>query len=245
MKWLTQIKSTQQSFTPKTGDIYININNKNLILNNLASKEFYWHIINSNKHIPSSIQKWSASYSTLTQDPNQEWKNLFNSVFKYSRETKLQSFQFKIMHRTIACRHWLSNIRIIDSNICLFCKNDPDTIQHFFLLCENVNFVWVAYNKWWYGLTKENIIDIAETNKLQQNILLGFPDHSDKTLVLNFCILLAKYYIYTIKINKCNNFFLPDYLILLKSKLKQEEYILKKNNKSHKFEKYSFILNSI
>ena len=110
MKWLSQIKNTQQIFTPKTSDIYININNKKLILNNIASKESYWHIINSNKHKPSSIQKWSASYPTLTQELNQEWKNLFNLVFKYSQETKLQSFQFKIIHRpnsmkTLAIKH--------------------------------------------------------------------------------------------------------------------------------------------
>jgi len=244
-EWIKRIKHTQTIPTPNTTEINIIINNKIQKLNITTSKDFYWHIINANTYSPTCIKKWSETFPTLNKEYNQEWKNIFNTVFKICRETKLQSFQFKITHRIISCNKWLFNIKISDSETCSFCKSDTDTIQHFFLLCHNVNCFWVSFNNWWLRLTEQNLINIAEPQKLQQSILLGFPDHSEKIEVLNYCILLAKHFIYNRKMNKCNNFCILEYLIYLKSKLNLEKYILKKINKENSFSKFVFIMENI
>ena len=244
-KWIEKINSINNALPPGNTTIKIKINNNQKYLNMISSKEFYWHIINTITHTPTCIPKWSETYTSLSNTSNQEWKNIFKKAFTICRETKLQSFQFSIIHRTIACNHWLFNIKITDSDICLFCNSQSDTIQHFFLLCDNVNNFWVAFNNWWHRLTKQNLIDIAEPNKLQQNILFGFPDHSETTEVLNYCTLQAKYYIYIKKMNKLNDLFLLDYLIGLKKKLYQEKHIQTVNDKYHKFTIFLFVLDNI
>ncbi len=44
------------------------------------------------------------------------------SVFHITRETKLQSFQYRILHRTITCRK-LYDMKLDDSPNCLYCNN--------------------------------------------------------------------------------------------------------------------------
>jgi hypothetical protein len=241
IEWIKKIKNTQHKLSPKNYELNIKINNKTRILNTASSKDFYWHIINLNHHTPTCIQKWAETYKSLDKTYNQEWKNIFNLTFKICRETKLQSFQYRILHRTIPCNKWLFNIKIRDSDTCSFCKNESDTVQHFFLLCDNVNHFWVSFNNWWSRLTNKNLISLAEPNKLQQNILFGFLNPSNEIHVLNYCILLAKYYIYIHRLNKCQELFLLDYLIYLKQKLNQEKYILESQNQAKRFEKFSFV----
>ncbi len=57
---------------------------------------------------------------------------------------------------------------------------------------------------------------------VEENIILGFPVTSTEDIVLNFCLILAKHYIYTCKRNEANLFFL-NFLALLKFKLNLEE----------------------
>jgi len=243
--WIKLINSNLKIPISGASEIKININNKYKNLDQCSSKDFYWHLINITNHIPSCITKWSTIYSSLNDAHTSEWKAIFNHPFKTCRETKLQSLQFKIIHRTIACNHWLYNIKIAENNTCIFCNSHPDTIEHFFLLCNNVNHFWVSFNNWWKGLTNQNLIEINIPSKLQQNILFGFPDHTDTTSVLNYCILQAKSYIYNKKINKLNDMFLLDFLIYLKAKLNQEKYILTTINKQQKFSKFLFVLENL
>jgi hypothetical protein len=243
--WKNQIKSFQNTLPKKNNDINIIVNNKKLTLNMTTSKEIYWHIINLEDFQPTYIKKWNETYSHLNNALNEEWNNIFNLPFKTCRETKLQSFQYRLIHRIIPCNKWLFNLKILDSNMCSFCNKEIDTIQHFFLLCENINLFWKTFNNWWYRLTKVNFTTISNTNRLQQNILFGFINPEYNTTVLNYCILQAKYYIYINKLNKYNNICILDFLIHLKSKLNQEKYICETSNHMEKFEKFQIILNNI
>ena len=246
VEWIRHIKNTHTNLPSTNTEINIKINDKVQELNMTSSKQFYWHIININKHHPTCILKWSEIYNTLNKSYNLQWKKIFNLSFYICRETKIQSFQYNIIHRTIACNRWLYNIKILDSDICIICNNnEPETIQHFFLLCNKVNHFWVSFNNWWVRLTGKILIKMAEPNNLQQCLLLGFPDQSEITEVLNYCVIHAKYFIYNRKINKCNDIFIMDYLIYLKLKLKQEKYISESNNREKKFTKFLFILDNI
>ena len=68
------------------------------------------------------------------------------------------------------------------------------------------------------------------------NIMLGFDCQKDEDLVLNFCLILAKYYIYTCKRNQMQIDFIG-YLNKLKQKLTTEEAIHFKNSTSNIFYK--------
>ncbi len=42
--------------------------------------------------------------------------------FKTDRDTQIQSFQFRIIHKTIACNEWLNNLTIKSTNNSSFCE---------------------------------------------------------------------------------------------------------------------------
>ncbi len=54
-------------------------------------------------------------------------------------DTVIQIFQYKIIHRTLACNEWLNNFKIKVDNSCLFCNN-VDSISHFLIDCSNNRF---------------------------------------------------------------------------------------------------------
>ncbi len=50
-----------------------------------------------------------------------------------TRDTQIQSFQFRIIHRTTTCNEWLNNLTIKTTNKCNFYEH-TDSIIPFFIL---------------------------------------------------------------------------------------------------------------
>ena len=73
---------------------------------------------------------------------------------------------------------------------------------------------------WWKRLTK---VDIRTSDHLKLCLLFGFPGDAPLITALNYCILVAKYFIYSNKMNDNNQFDFYSYLALLKQKLMMEE----------------------
>ncbi len=70
-------------------------------------------------------------------------------------------------------------------------------------------------------------------------MLFGFPGENKIFKVINFCILIAKYYIYSNKID------FYDYLVQLKQKLQIENIVCIDEGNPNKFKQFDFILNDI
>ncbi len=78
----------------------------------ISCKDYYWHIINKAKHEPTAKTKWSDIYNEFKEVDNDIWKRIIKMSFNTCRETKIQTFQYRIIHRTIPCNKWLFNIKI-------------------------------------------------------------------------------------------------------------------------------------
>ncbi len=63
--------------------------------------------------------------------------------------------------------------------------------------------------------------------------------------VINFCILIAKYYIYIQKLINSNKIDFYDYLVQLKQKLQIEQIICIDEGNPSKFKQFEFILDDI
>ncbi len=72
--------------------------------------------------------------------------------------------------------------------------------------------------------------DICEDHTAFECILFGFPGQTNNSILINYCILYAKFYIYTQTINNNNYFEFLCYLPVLKNGLLVEENICKANN---------------
>ncbi len=86
---------------------------------------------------------------------------LGKSIYKIPLQllgTQIQSFQFRIIHRTITCNKWLNNLNIKSKNKCNFCEQ-TDSMIHFLLTVKKTNQLWKTWTLWWKRLTGFDFID--------------------------------------------------------------------------------------
>ena len=75
-----------------------------------------------------------------------EWKTIFQRSFVVTRETRLHSFQYKIIHQIIMCQKKLFQITISDSPNCVVC-DQIDDLTHFLIQCRYVQIFWTELFK--------------------------------------------------------------------------------------------------
>ncbi len=172
------------------------VNKKYTSITKITCKDFYWHIIDKQKHTPTNIKKWCTIYTGFNDAEVSIWNRTFKIAFQICRDTKQQSFQYRIIHRIIPSNKWLKDRKIKDSSVCNFCDKCND-LQHFFLFCSKTHEFGNYWANWWKKRTNFNIKNHIN---LEECIIFGFPNNDDSTKVFNDCILLAKYHIYIQKL---------------------------------------------
>ncbi len=118
---------------------------------------------------------------------------MFKLTFITERDTKIQTFQYRLIQTTIPCNKWLHNITIKNCSVCDYCMN-VDDLPHFFIRCLKVKEFWLHWFNWLESLSG---IVIRNSQVIEECILFGFPSNSDVMQVFNFCIL----YLYPTSIN--------------------------------------------
>ncbi len=211
------------------------------MIDKFKSKDYYWEMISKKSKTPSCQQKWCESFPELKDVDKEVWDRIYRLPFRITRETKLQSFQYRLINRIIPCNKWLYNIRIKDNANCNYCECE-DNLQHFFLFCNKAKEFWSIWFNWWKYVTG---IDLSNCDVLTECILFGYPGTDDMIDVLNYCTLHAKYYIYIQKLMCDNNIDFCNYLVLLKRKLSEEKFICKQNDTTHNFVKFNLIFDSL
>ena len=93
----------------------------------------------------TAISKWSNYGINFSKT---DWKNIFILPFRTTTETKLQWLQLQIIHRIIPRNNFLFKIKVTDSPICSFCKEDLETIEHLFADCHIVKELWSNIEEW-------------------------------------------------------------------------------------------------
>ena len=109
----------------------------------------------------------------------------FNRIYQFTSSTKLQFFQFHLLHRIIFTNAKLFEWKLVQSPLCSFCGIEEETIKHFFIDC-NVTKLFFHKVKIWLG-------------KTWQDLFLG---NHDMPLCLEFSLIFAKKYLYDCKYKK-------------------------------------------
>jgi len=100
-------------------------------------------IVKKKNVVPAAVHKWSESFAI---DPV-VWPEIFSLPYQVCRETKLQSFQFRILHRIFPCNYYVSRWnKTVDSN-CEICK-ETDTLDHYFYYCVSSSKFWLSLCQW-------------------------------------------------------------------------------------------------
>ena len=214
------------------------IGNEMYNINSLTTRNIYVILIKKKYRDPTCMTKWYETYPGLSNTHDKLWSNIFKQPFAICRETSLQTFQYKLIHRLIFCQKKLFQMNLADSAICQYCK-EIDDIRHFFLFCSKANAFWNSFFNWWNSLGDIKIAHDCES--LEECVLFGFQIEGDIFNVMNYCILIAKNYIHCQKIHNDNNIDFFHFLVILKSKLTIERNICNCNNNNNNFEKFMFL----
>ncbi len=85
-----------------TSENIIKINNKMKAMEKVTCKELYWHLINIDVYNPSLVKKWSSQYPIFKEASTNVRPRIFKLPFITVRDTKIQTFQYRLIQKTIA-----------------------------------------------------------------------------------------------------------------------------------------------
>ena len=117
---------------------------------------------------------------------------VFKSLTKVSKETKLEEFQFKLIHRIVVTKRELFKYGIKADDECCFC-GDKDSIDHTFIDCPFTETFIQKVIHWFNTTNKSQISSTIE------EMLFGISGNSyDNSITrkLNYTI-----FYYTSKLN--------------------------------------------
>ena len=97
--WKCKFQIHTESFQ-RLSEFNIQITKKPKELFKLKSSEIYWELVNNKIKAPTALYTWIDLFPFLEK---LEWSEIFSLAHKISKEPYLQSFQFKILHRTVNC----------------------------------------------------------------------------------------------------------------------------------------------
>ena len=184
---------------------------------------------------PTAVNRWTEDFPIN----NEDWPLIFKLPYIATRDTYLQSLQFKFIHRIISCKKWLFTQKVIDSPYCNSCPDEVDDLIHHFVDCKGLNNFWNSLESWW---NRTGNYQVKITNK---HIIFGFYYDIYSFSSINFVILLAKSYIYRqVYLEHTVDFY--NFLPLLKSKLEIEKSICISSGRSQSFDdKWSLIIDNL
>ena len=234
--WKQILKDNNTSSIPLLEGIQITLQNKTVDIQNVKNRFIYAHFVARYKEIPTAVSRWTDLYQINTED----WPQIFKTPFRVCRETRLQTLQYKILHRIYPCQNYLSKWNIDINEQCNYCSS-ADTLTHHFYSCESTHSLWTSLTRLWFNSTGVGIT-LSETD-----VIFGCPnDNNDEILNgLNFCIIYVKYYISNCKYEKRKCIFL-EFLYLLKYRLEVERYLCSVNNQQILFqERFDCLMDNI
>ena len=156
-----------------------------------GGKDMY-NVLNKNICTVTSEKKWEDVLD-LREIP---WHKVNSYCLLFSQSTKFRWFQYRIIHRILGTNSFLAKIKLRDSNLCTFCKEVPETVEHLFWGCHIVSELWQELSNWIFE--KTNI-------ELPLNLILvlfGIMSNRGVNFVKNKIILLTKFYIFRVKVNE-------------------------------------------
>lgn len=226
IEWRASIESEQtESVSVENVNLNIDVDTSGKSIECVTVKEIYRNLIKRTYIRPTALNKWAEVFHIEDID----WSCIFIQCYISSRETKLQTLQYKIIHRIFPCQKWLYIHKVVDSPKCQFCE-DLDDIIHYFTSCRRVIDFWNNLQSWWNNLSEYTIICTPK------HILFGMYYDNEYYAAINHVILLAKSYIYNCNLHQKPMCFF-NFLIELKKNLDIEENICTKRNTSPLFDK--------
>ena len=153
------------------------------------------------------------------QDLN--WKEIYLLPQKLSLDCYVSLFQYKVLYNVLYLNKKLFIIGKSSSPLCLFCKNDNETILHLFYECDLTKALWKSLISFF-----DKSLNLPYL--LPQTAFLGFTNtYCNDILIKNHILLLFKIYVYN---SRKHEKISPNNLIRDVAKVKNIEKEIARNN---------------
>ena len=152
----------------------------------------------------------------------------FNLAFSITMETKLTTFQYKILHDIVFTESKLFEAKLATSGLCYLCLKTKQDLKHVLVSCPVVSEFWKTFLEWYETLTAIKL----ELSTVK--ILYGIIENDRFCRLTNHLLLIAKYYIYCCSINKEPLYFCT-YLTIVISKAEIEKQISTRTNSNERY----------
>ena len=186
--WKTNIKNENIN-TPKPTTIL------SQLIKNKHTNKYAYTLLQKMKIRPDkkSETKWTEQFN----NENINWKTIYTTSLKATKDIKLQNFNYKFLMRIIPTNKFLLKCNIGHTALCEFCSMEIETLNHLFWECIHVQHFWTNLS-----------VFLQEYNILIQfnlrNVMLGITEGTNITeiQIKNLIILLGKYFIFKTKYQK-------------------------------------------
>lgn len=225
-QWKSILFQENHIYDSATFKIILDINNQYIPVCKLTSKIIYSIFLDQSEVSVISKGRWEESFNV--EISKQKWEQIYSLPFKCVIESKVQALQYKILHRIAAHNYLLKKYEMIDCNKCFKC-NSIETLEHKFYECFEMKLFWKKFEEWWFIIFEERLYLRKDC------VIFGFLNIEKN--VLNFCILMAKYYINLMKSLYDNTHNIPfeSFYHFLKRRLDYLEYLYLLKDKSNIF----------
>lgn len=189
--------------------------------------------------VSTACQRWQEDREEVTVSGPEEWNESGCSVYKATRETKLQSFHYKVLHRILPCGSFLNRIRIRESDWCEFC-DETDSITHYLFACAKVKPFWSRICEWF-----RNEADLYLDHLTTKEYIFGLAAGTHFRDPINNILLSVKFYIYRQKsFHECN-LDVRHWLMEYRTRLQTEQWIRKRTGSKPPNRIYNRILEAL
>ena len=220
--WKEKLKAhSEPMHDQKLGEIpRIKIGQKFVVIQKITNKQIVNKLLKNTIKPATSIETWINLFPFLETE---DWNQIFLRTFKITKETYLQSFQYKILHRILNCNEKLYKWKIKPKDECDEC-GEVDSIEHHLFYCK-------ISTKFWKQLKDWSICNLGFSIELTVcEVIFGIPTYKNPDLkIINFLILIGKWYLNNSKTKNKNIYFI-DFIALIKAKIEIIKYIHASNN---------------
>ena len=164
----------------------------------------------------------------ILAEQNLTVKDIYELPFKVTMENKLRCFQYKVVHKILPTNSKLYKMKLRASPSCDRCNHPHENLFHLLYECPSTHIFWHIVISCWNEKRSENVT-LNSTD-----ILYGYKPELNTCLALNHYVIIAKYHVFLLWLNKAYPSF-EIFSLLLNEKILCERAIAFKNNTLRKF----------
>lgn len=190
-RMLTQDWRSPPDVTSRSGIMIALPGENRMDILNASPKAMYKALIRGKNHLSTAFLHWTHYLEPDLRIADEvEWAEITRSIYKATRETKMQTLHFRILNRIVPCNAFLARIRVKNSDVCERC-DEVDSLAHFFYYCPTVSsFRRSAFARILL------IEDLPLDNFSVRSFLFGVPSTTPKANKINAILISMKFYIY-------------------------------------------------